>query len=62
MLILMCGGKQAIRHVKAEAKTNKQKLGFLGKFMHKHELPCMRIIKPTCAGKIMRAEVSAQKP
>ena len=45
--------------MKAEEKAEKEKLGFPGKFMHMHELPCVRIIKLACAGKIMRVQVSA---
>ena len=35
------------------SKNKKIKLRFLGKFMRMHELPCVRVIKPTCVGKII---------
>ena len=46
----------------SRSKNRKIKLGFLEKFMCMHELARMRITKPTCAGKIMCMQVSAQKP
>ena len=49
------------KHVKAEAKQMKQKLGFLGSSLHAQEQACVHIIKPTYIGKIMHTQVLAQK-
>ena len=49
------------KHVKQEARQMKQKLGFLGSSMRAQEQAYVRIIKPTCANKIMCTQVLAQK-
>ena len=52
------GSKTEVLQVKIEAKIDRTKLGFLGEFMCTHEQPCMHIIKPACAGKIIHSWVS----
>ena len=47
------------KHVKAEAKQIKQKLGFLGSGLHVQEQAYMHIIKPVCTCMIMCTQALA---